>query len=182
MTLKAALLPHPRTPCAALASLEAHVAVAGGVLRLSYRAEGEIARLALPSPAAPARRDGLWERTCFEAFLKRPGGEPYVELNLSPSGEWAAYRFDRYRAGMAPLDLPGAPHIRVHAEATPLILEAEVELGPTILPAGARLALSAVIEEASGRKSYWALAHPPDRPDFHAPVGFAFSLPLPEIA
>jgi hypothetical protein len=32
---------------------------------------------------------------------------------------------------------------------------------------GWRLGLSAVIEETSGHKSYWALAHPPGRPDFH---------------
>jgi len=30
-----------------------------------------------------------------------------------------------------------------------------------------RLSLSAVIEQADGRLSYWALAHPPGKPDFH---------------
>ena len=29
------------------------------------------------------------------------------------------------------------------------------------------LGASAVIEEVSGNKSYWALAHPPGKPDFH---------------
>jgi hypothetical protein len=29
------------------------------------------------------------------------------------------------------------------------------------------LGLSAVLEEANGRKSYWALAHPPGKADFH---------------
>jgi hypothetical protein len=36
-----------------------------------------------------------------------------------------------------------------------------------------RLGLSAIIEEASGRRSYWALAHPPGKPDFHHPDSFA---------
>jgi hypothetical protein len=40
-----------------------------------------------------------------------------------------------------------------------------------------RLGLSAVIEETSGRKSYWALAHPPGKPDFHHPDCFALELP-----
>ena len=35
------------------------------------------------------------------------------------------------------------------------------------------------IEEASGRISYWALKHPPGRPDFHHPDGFALELPPP---
>ena len=30
-----------------------------------------------------------------------------------------------------------------------------------------QLGLSAVIEELNGHKSYWALAHPPGKPDFH---------------
>ena len=36
-----------------------------------------------------------------------------------------------------------------------------------------RLGLSAVIEDTSGRKSYWALAHPPGKPDFHHADCFA---------
>ena len=36
-----------------------------------------------------------------------------------------------------------------------------------------RLGLSAVIEDANGDISYWALAHPPGKPDFHHADGFA---------
>jgi hypothetical protein len=39
-----------------------------------------------------------------------------------------------------------------------------------------RLGVAAVIEETSGRKSYWALAHPPGKPDFHHPDSFAHVL------
>ena len=51
---------------------------------------------------------------------------------------------------------------------------------PDILRAGARIALSAVIEEVDGTKSYWALRHPPGAPDFHHPDCFALELPAPE--
>jgi hypothetical protein len=37
--------------------------------------------------------------------------------------------------------------------------------------------VSAVIEEANGAKSYWALAHPPGKPDFHHPDCFRLELP-----
>jgi hypothetical protein len=40
-----------------------------------------------------------------------------------------------------------------------------------------RLGLSAVIEETSGRKSYWALAHPLGHPDFHHADCFALQIP-----
>jgi hypothetical protein len=39
------------------------------------------------------------------------------------------------------------------------------------------LALSAVIETLDGAKSYWALAHPPGKPDFHHADCFAIELP-----
>jgi hypothetical protein len=34
-----------------------------------------------------------------------------------------------------------------------------------------------VIEETNGRLSYWALAHPPGKPDFHHSDCFALELP-----
>ena len=45
-----------------------------------------------------------------------------------------------------------------------------------------RAGLSAIIEEADGTKSYWALAHPPGKPDFHHPDCFALELPAPDGA
>ncbi len=52
-------------------------------------------------------------------------------------------------------------------------------VGATIaLPAGEpwQLGLSAVLEEKDGTKSYWALAHGGEKPDFHDPVCFAARL------
>jgi hypothetical protein len=39
-----------------------------------------------------------------------------------------------------------------------------------------RIALAAVIEDANGRLSYWGLRHPPGKPDFHHPNGFALEV------
>src|SRR2546421_64445 len=38
------------------------------------------------------------------------------------------------------------------------------------------LALAAVIEDYRGALSYWALDHPPGKPDFHHPDGFTIDL------
>ena len=56
-----------------------------------------------PEATARVRTDELWRTTCFEAFVRTDGG--YVEYNLSPSGAWAAYRFDGYREGMRGLEI-----------------------------------------------------------------------------
>ena len=39
-----------------------------------------------------------------------------------------------------------------------------------------KLGLSAVIEGADGGLSYWALRHPPGKPDFHHPEAFVLEL------
>ena len=53
-------------------------------------------------------------------------------------------------------------------------------LGATLsIPADAhyRLALSAVLEEEDGRRTFWALHHPGGQPDFHHPDCFVAKLP-----
>ena len=41
-----------------------------------------------------------------------------------------------------------------------------------------KLALTAVVEDGSGRLSYWALRHAPGKPDFHHPDGFVLEFTL----
>ena len=78
-------------------------------------------------------------------------------------------------------DIPGerfkfAPVIRVRRSAQRLTLEAEVSLQPTSLVRSVQLGLSAVVEAADGGLSYWALKHPPGKPDFHHVDAFALQL------
>jgi hypothetical protein len=163
------LVPHPDTPASSVSSIVVDVARKGAALALSYRLTGRIADLAIPSPADPARADELWKHTCFEAFVRPEPGEAYLELNFAPSSQWAAYRFDGYRAGMAPA-IVAAPRIALRTSADMLDLQVALTLPELASPS--RLALSAVIEQSAGAKSYWALAHPPGRPDFHHTAGF----------
>ncbi|MFI4936180.1 MAG: DOMON-like domain-containing protein [Caulobacterales bacterium] len=182
--MRVALIRHPDTPCAAVAGIEAQVArSAGGALTLSYAVTGAIRDLVLPPPGAPARVDELWRSTCFEAFVGAASGEGYFEFNLAPSMQWAAYAFSGYRAGMRIASEIAQPRIDVRATPDRFDLTAALDLEAVAdLPAGAvwRIALSAVIEEAGGAKSYWALAHPPGRPDFHHARAFALGLSPPE--
>jgi hypothetical protein len=100
-------------------------------------------------------------------------GGGYLEFNFAPSGQWAAYRFDGYRRGIRDLEYV-VPRLTVDQGNERLVLHAEVDL-PAI--AAIAVGLSAVIETADGTKSYWALAHPPGKPDFHHPDCFALKLP-----
>lgn len=150
-----------------------------GLLTLRYVLTGALGNIILPPRAPSVRADDLWRHTCFEAFAQASPGPGYVELNLAPSTQWAAYRFDGYRAGMAPASVP-APTVEVEAGDS-FVLTATLDLG-FALPRDApwRLGLTAVIEETGGRMSYWALAHPPGKPDFHHADCFALQLPPPD--
>lgn len=107
-----------------------------------------------------------------------PDGK-YLEFNLSPASHWAAYHFDGYRNGMQDLAVE-APSISTASIGNSFAVGADIELSAQNLAQSGELALSAVIEERDGTKSYWALAHPPGKPDFHHPTCFAATLPAPE--
>ncbi|MGH7025326.1 MAG: DOMON-like domain-containing protein [Caulobacteraceae bacterium] len=173
---------HPLTPCAADLILRVGAArPQAGRLAVTYALFGPIEQLYLPGLGEIARADDLWLRTCFEAFVRPEGEEGYIELNFGPSGAWAAYRFSGYRVGMTLVGEIAPPRIDVLATGALYELRAAIDLGAH-LPVGAawRLGLSAVIEETSGVKSYWALAHPPEKPDFHHSRAFVLDLPSPE--
>lgn len=172
--MRVALTPHPDTPWGAVSGISVDLGPPNdGALALRFIVVGDIAAIRLPAPAGPTRTDGLWRTTCFEAFvMTHPPA--YAEFNLSPSGQWAAYAFDGYRAGMADLDNPG-PAITLDINDDMLTLSTAIAVGHDPL----RVGLSTVIETIDGAKSYWALAHPPGPPDFHHRDCFALELPPP---
>jgi hypothetical protein len=170
---------HPDSICHAVTSIDVEVAVRRGGLTLSYIVSGDIGDIRWPSLANPARASGLWRHTCFELFVRASPDEAYYEFNFSPSRQWAAYRFTGYRSGMNDLAMPHAPVIDTGPDRGGYVLQVALEsdcLPPVSRDAAWRLGLSAVIEEGNGRMSYWALAHPPARPDFHHCDGFALEL------
>lgn len=182
-----ALHRHPDTPMPAVRGIDARVSIApDGTLRVSYRLDGDIARLRIPPPqTATGSSDGLWQHTCFEAFVAIAGAARYHEFNFSPSGQWAAYVFRACRVRDTTAAAPAAPVLRASCDAARLELSADVP--PAALPRTAPrsqldIALTAVIEDAAGRLSYWALHHPPGPPDFHHRDGFMLTLVTGEPA
>lgn len=171
---------HPDTICAAVTQIEVDVArPRAGRLILTYVITGKIGDLAMPPIVDPVRTDELWQHTCFEAFLRGSVGAGYLEFNFAPSTQWAAYWFSSYRSGMRVATEISAPRIEVQSGSESYTLQASLDLDrASSLRRDAvwRLGLSAVLEETSGRKSYWALAHPPGKPDFHHSVCFAHEI------
>jgi hypothetical protein len=144
---------------------------------VSYSVTGAVERVRIPELRASAFADELWQHTCFELFAREDASGAYSEFNFSPSGEWAAYAFDRYRDGMRRRDDVTALRIAVRRRERTLELDAAIA-APELHPAKAlSFALSAVIEETDGTLSYWALKHAGEKPNFHHPDAFALHLP-----
>lgn len=173
------LAPHPTTvpdpPFAVWASAERSAAFGEtATLNLWFGVSAPMNRFVVPVPApAPARRDNLWRSTCFECFLKEPGQDPYQEWNFSPSGDWAAYDFESEREGMEIAEVAGAPYIRTEDNLTWWGIGATLSIPADVHVA---IALSAVLEEQSGQRHYFALHHPSEQPDFHHPDCFTARL------
>ena len=131
-------------------------------------------RFVIPAAEEPSRADELWKTTCFEIFLRETGSDAYQEWNFAPSGDWAAYCFSGRREGMTELEVSAPPYIRMEDNLTWWTLGATIAV-----EAGKKweFNLAAVLEEKDGAKSYWALAHAPDKPDFHHPDCFVAKLP-----
>ena len=148
-----------------------------------YRLFGDMARLSIPQPRPTNETtepcEGLWEHTCFEAFIAVQGETAYREFNFSPSGQWAAYAFSTYRQAEESVLSLTPPVIISNLSAGGFVLSAL--LAPDALPTDSRqrplrVGLCAVIESRD-TLGYWALHHATERPDFHHPESFTLILP-----
>jgi hypothetical protein len=204
MSLRLSLRPHPDTPCGPLTGIEVEVArIRPLKLQLRYVLIGNYRKVRLKLRGQD-RGEELWRHTCFEAFVRVGSEESYLEYNLAPTGDWAAYRFERYREGMVPAKEVGSSIVDSQRRTEPLARDRRALLKqagfdtlerfePSFFSLKAELSfsnamglavvepwhvgLSTIVEENNGRISYWALAHPPGKPDFHDPACFALELP-----
>lgn len=172
-----ALTCHPDTPSKVVNGVTVRVDAQGNRLTLEFLLTGDLGRLRIPAARPPLRTDGLWRHSCFEAFLRLGDHPEYLEFNFSPSGEWAAYAFQHYRAASQPPAV-GTPSIHILRSEGHLALTAGLSFAelfrrreqPLVL------ALAAVVEASDGGLSYWSLRHPSGKPDFHHRDAFALTL------
>ncbi|MDX9994890.1 MAG: DOMON-like domain-containing protein [Rhodocyclaceae bacterium] len=167
------LAAHPANPSCFRQHVDVSVRQADdGGLVLTYGIHGPNLGLNVPTRHAPAPADALWRTTCCELFVATAGAPAYREFNFSPSGQWAACDFSQYRQRSAAAMVLPPPAI--DCQRTDDHLRLVVTLPRSALPAGGEpvLALAVILQTQDGHSGYWALAHPPGRPDFHHPAGF----------
>lgn len=114
------------------------------------------------------RRDGLWQATCFELFLKSPvnSEKKYIEFNLTLKA-WQCYAFLDYRKrdSNPKVQEPKLVHFAEN------VLEWQLDLNGLGIEEAKNIEVypTAILQEqVSGVKSYWAMAHTEKQPDFHS--------------
>ena len=170
------LRPFADTKAAGALALEFSVRRLEAAIDVAFKLEGAES-LYFPKPArAPERRDELWKRTCLEIFVGPADASAYLEMNLSPSGDWNVYAFDGYREGMRPADA----EVVLARSTEGQWLRAATVRGPDVtkLLGCGDLVMSAtsVLEYSNGEREYWALAHAGQKPDFHLRQSFVLKI------
>lgn len=163
-------------------SIHAHVERTISLLIFEYILKGDLQEVRLTTPSAyPKRVDYLWEKTCFEAFIGSSGKSDYIELNISPSGDWNIYEFRDYRKPEKPNSFKGSLekfNLTVKSE-DELRISARIDLSrfPQLSQTlKLEVGVAAVIQTVDDVKTYWALNHPGEKPDFHLRKSFIFIL------
>jgi hypothetical protein len=165
------------TPHSACFTLLASVQAIGQKLHFRYDLR-DPAREVLGGPTpfsggSLSREDGLWQRTCFEAFFSEVGEQSYWELNMAPDGSgWNLYRFEGYR-------LPQQPQRSQDFALEKLALidgVLDFWLVPERATTPLELSLCAVVKTAADTH-YFALAHAGAKADFHLRSSFSWKLP-----
>ena len=141
-------------------------------LFLSYRIKENVAQLDLGNGTPnKTRLIKLWEKTCFEFFIKNKLGN-YIEFNFSPTFEWNCFYFEKKGDPLKEWEKMNYPIMDVLLSIDHFLLI--IEIKKSYFPAGffeidseLECSLTSVIKEKSERLSYWALHHADTRPNFH---------------
>ncbi len=170
------LEPHPTSLSDAIDQLAVEIQRTSPLdVSARFRLTGRLDQLNIPGPASAVHTDELWRDTCFEVFLKLVEGEAYEEFNFSPSGQWAAYSFSGYREGMTRATHAVDPTSNIRTAGDEIKVSAKLNLtGSAVLTPDEDwvAAVAAVVKSKDASMSYWALAHPVEKPDFHHAGGF----------
>ena len=136
------------------------------VAALRWRIDGPD-KLVVPRFAGKGRADELWKTTCFELFLREPARGRYRRaqpLALRALGGLRLHRLSRGHERP-----PDAARAELHRCVSGRRWRSSMRRcrSPRCPPLPWQVGLNAVLEEQGGRLSYWAIAHPPGKPDFH---------------
>lgn len=144
---------------------------------ITFTATGLLENISFDSPSKhPRRTDNLWQKTCFEVFVKNADSAKYWEYNLSPSLNWAIYGFENYREGkFDELSLPKLP-VDTSFQPNLFLLKSDLPLPAPLIGKNLKIGLSVVVQDKNGDIYYYALKHTKVQADFHDAESFTIEI------
>lgn len=121
------------------------------------------------------RKIGLWEGTCFEAFLYNKLNGEYIEFNFSGTGFWNAFHFKQRDQELKEYQ---NLKLRKHRFITsPQHRTFEVQIDLSELPFQVEeghflIGITCILVNEDQEKEYFAIKHCQEKPDFHDPDSF----------
>jgi hypothetical protein len=149
---------------------------ADGGIAITYIISDISSDIRVPTPDTPAPEGALWQTTCCELFVNPVEQTGYREFNFSPSGQWAAHDFLDIRKPAPTAPNCATPEIKAKREKSRLQLDVKLPKSAFPRAASLRLAVNVILQANDGTLAYWALTHPPGKPDFHHHAGFVLNL------
>jgi hypothetical protein len=137
---------------------------------ISFLMHGDLSLIDFDNPTPKKNRTiKLWEKTCFELFIKNSKDE-YLEFNFSPSFEWNCFYFKQKGAPLCEWEKMQRPETDILLSLESFFLVAEIKkkfLPPEFMTQEMSVGISSVVKMKDGQINYWALSHKDSRPNFH---------------
>lgn len=155
------------------------ISIVNEFLIVEYSVAKNIDSIILPAiKTNPGRTIGLWNRTCFELFLRPKNLKEYIEFNFSPSHDWNCFKFNDLNDELREWIQVKKIDLKTFTDQNLFHLKAQITLKN--LPLSflnhhqLQFSTTAVIEENNleNPKSYWAIKHTDNKPNFHHPESF----------
>lgn len=115
----------------------------------------------------------LWEKSCFEMFIKDQNSDRYIEFNFSPNFAFNAFYFNHYRSELTEWNKIQYADIKIDIlnSIDHFTLMAKIPLKPLEVELSEmnnlRFSTTAVLLNKDGEKNYWAIDHLDHVPNFH---------------
>ena len=142
---------------------------------ISYKITGQLSIIDLgDGTPIHQRKLKLWEKTCFELFLKNQFHEDYIEFNFSPLFEWNSFYFAQKGSSLSELNTLN--HMNIDILRSSEVFQLIVNISTNDLPKHFQkkfsegkmsAGISTVIRNKDESTSYWALDHKDQKPNFH---------------
>ena len=111
----------------------------------------------------------LWEKTCFELFIKNERNE-YIEFNFSPAFEWNCFYFKKPGDPLLEWEKMLRPNTDILLSLDKFFLFAEIKkeyLPEGFMTQNMSMGITSILKLQNNETTYWALGHNDLKPNFH---------------